>query len=472
MRSGYAILLSGTFVAASLLWLTIYCWFRVLGREVESARRELIRWAVRGLATPIVFLFAWNLAVFAGWLEGVVPLLPGLVINARQYVDIGPQLALGAGATLMVVTSYWAAFALARLLPELPREEMTKDDLKFWAIIYGVFVLPPAGLLAWWLGAAGIGFVVVVLAMPLLQILGRHKHKPVPMYAKAVARMKFGKYAEAEQEVIRQLEQCENDYDGWMMLAQLYAESFHELDQAEATVRELCDQPDLTPFQVSQAFNRLADWQLRLGSNIEGTRRALREVIARTDGTPFARTAQFKLKQLPHDQEELAEQRAPKRIRLPSLSDGSVASQPAEKGAPRREEARRQIDRWRVRLELSPDDFDLRERIAVLQAEELGDAKQAIATIEALLAHPDLPAERVPVWLAHLATWQLKLRHDEPAARRLLERLLREYPGTPHAYGASAQLWALEQASFASQHPVAAPEAAPKIRVQLDQPPA
>ena len=53
--------------------------------------------------------------------------------------------------------------------------------------------------------------------------------KMPPMYARAIARMKFGKYSEAEWEIIRELEKCEDDFDGWMMLAGLYANQFNDL---------------------------------------------------------------------------------------------------------------------------------------------------------------------------------------------------------------------------------------------------
>ena len=46
-----------------------------------------------------------------------------------------------------------------------------------------------------------------------------HVKPTPPMYARAIARMKFGKYSEAELEIIRELEKCEDDFEGWMMLA-------------------------------------------------------------------------------------------------------------------------------------------------------------------------------------------------------------------------------------------------------------
>lgn len=462
-----AILGSGVALAAVMVATTIHCWQRALGEENQEARQELLSWTLRGLATPILFLVIWNSLVMAGWLDQVVPLMPGVVLNTRQYFNPGPAFAMAVGVTLLLVSSLWSAFALIRLVPGLPRDDLASPELKWWLGIYLAVCGLPAALLVWWAGVGALGFAVVILLAPLIHVVSRPRPGPLVSYAKAVGRMKRGHYAEAEAAVIAELEKREDDAEGWMMLATLYAENFHDLQGAEATVRELIEQPNLTPFQISQALNRLADWQLKLGREPQAARRTLRELITRCEGTPFARTAEHRLAQLPLDQEDLAAREAPKRIRLPSLSDGAVEARPAERGSDRREAARREFDRLHVRLGLAPDDADLLERIAVLQAEELGEAGQAIRTVEGLLKRPDCPASKVPVWLSHLATWHLKFRGDETAARALLNRLIREFPGTSEAFGASSQLWTLEQRKLAASQAAAPIPAAPKIVVRL-----
>ena len=462
-----AILGAGVALAAVMVATTIHCWQRALGEENEESRQELLSWTFRGLATPVLFLVIWNSLVMAGWLDRVVPLMPGVVLNTRQYFNPGPAFAMAVGVTLLLVSSLWSALALIRLVPVLPRDDLASPELKWWLGIYAAVCGLPAALLLWWAGVGALGFSVVILLAPVIHVVCRPRPGPLVSYAKAVGRMKRGHYAEAEEAVIAELEKREDDAEGWMMLATLYAENFHDLQGAEATVRELIEQPNLTPFQISQALNRLAEWQLKLGRDPQAARRTLRELIARCDGTPFARTAEHRLAQLPLDQEELAAREAPKRIRLPSLSGAAVEARPAERGSDRRETARREFERLHVRLGLTPGDPDLLERSAVLQAEELGEASQAIRTIEGLLQRPDRPAAKVPVWLSHLATWHLKFRGDETTARALLDRLIREFPGTSEAFGASAQLWALEQRKLAASQAAAPAPAAPRIVVRL-----
>src|SRR2546430_11587326 len=52
--------------------------------------------------------------------------------------------------------------------------------------------------------------------------------------------------SDAELEVLHELEKCEEDFDGWLMLAELYARHFHDLPEADRTIRELCGQPNVT----------------------------------------------------------------------------------------------------------------------------------------------------------------------------------------------------------------------------------
>src|SRR5205823_4090341 len=121
---------------------------------------------------------------------------------------------------------------------------------------------------------------------------------------RAIAKMKFGKYTEAEWEIIRELEKSEDDFEGWMMMAELYANHFHDLAEAEQTILEICDQPRTTLPQLSIALHRLADWHLKLACDPDAARRALQMICDRARGTHLARMAQLRLQQLPATAEE------------------------------------------------------------------------------------------------------------------------------------------------------------------------
>src|SRR5204862_1678909 len=142
-----------------------------------------------------------------------------------------------------------------------------------------------------------------------------------PMYSRAIARMKFGKYKEAEWEIISQLERCDDDFQGWLMLAGLYAEQFRDVDEAEATVLEICTHPRVTPSQISIALHKLADWYLNLRDDPDAARRALYMICSRLPGSHLAHMAQLRINQLPENAEELREHRQVRPIPLPALSE-------------------------------------------------------------------------------------------------------------------------------------------------------
>jgi len=144
------------------------------------------------------------------------------------------------------------------------------------------------------------------------------------MYSRAIARMKFGKYGEAEKEIISQLEKCEDDFEGWMMLADLYANQFDDLAGAEQTILEVCDQPRTTHSQLSIALHRLADWQLKSAGDPDVARRTLQMICDRLPGTHLARMAQLRIHQLPRTAVELRDEQTARPIPCPRSATSSI----------------------------------------------------------------------------------------------------------------------------------------------------
>jgi hypothetical protein len=69
---------------------------------------------------------------------------------------------------------------------------------------------------------------------------------------------------------------------------------------------------------------------------------------------------------------------------------------------------------------------------------------------------PGQPESLRVEWLSLMAAWHLKYRHDEPAAREALERVLRDFPRAPQALAARRRLQLME-----AQHKEQAAETAP-----------
>jgi hypothetical protein len=291
------------------------------------------------------------------------------------------------------------------------------------------------------LGLAGIAFLAPMAGYGRSVL--RPKKAP-PMYARAIARMKFGKYAEAEWEIIRELEKREDDFDGWMMMADLYANHFHDLGEAEQTILEICDQPRTSVSQLSVALHRLADWQLTIGNNPEAAQRALQMICDRLRGTHLAHMAQLRINQLPRTEAELREQKTASTIPLPALGD-SFATEPEFAPATNRDKAVALANGYVQDLKQNPNNVSAREKLARTFAEQLEQADRGIEQLALLLNMPDQSDSKRAEWLGLTAAWHIKYRRDNEAGRQLLGRLIREFPQTPQAFAARRRLQLLER---------------------------
>lgn len=265
-------------------------------------------------------------------------------------------------------------------------------------------------------------------------------NKMPPLYARAIARMKFGKYKEAEWEIIRELEKSEDDFEGWMMLAELYATRFNDLAEARRTILEICDQPKLNASQLSVALHRLADWQLKLGSDPGGARKSLQTIVDRLPGTHLARMAALRLNQIPATVEQWRRQQAPSPIPLPALGDASMAleQQPAE--SLNRKDAAALANRLVEQLKTDANDVAAREQLARIFTNSLERSDLGLEQLRLLLNMPEQPDRKRAEWLGLTAAWLLKHQHDAATGRRTLERIIEEFPASPQAFAARHRL--------------------------------
>jgi len=274
--------------------------------------------------------------------------------------------------------------------------------------------------------------------------------KAPPMYARAIARMKFGKYSEAEWEIIRELEKSEDDFDGWMMLAGLYANNFHDPLEAEQTILGICDHPKTTSSQLSVALHQLAHWQLQWGDPT-AARRSLQMICSRLPGSHLAHMAQLRINQLPASAAEQRQQQRAAAIPLPALSETIDQALPAPESRVERHKAAEEANACVEILKAAPDNVSARERLARLLAEHLDKPERGIEQVNLLLDMPDQPDTRRAEWLGLLAAWHIRHLHDTDTGRKLLERLMREFPQSAQAFAARRRIWLLDTESKRSK---------------------
>ncbi len=430
-------------------------WVLACGLVPERGRsqflRSLLAWSSKGLLVPLLIWTLMNVGL--SWnLQPFMPQIQAARNNGGPWL---PEYLRVVAAGLFVISSFWTAVTLAWALLQagVSAEGETRAPFKALCLTCLVAMAVPAVFIVFFGGWSLLGLAGIALFAPMAGYGPGILHvKPMPpMYARAVARMKFGKYTEAEWEIIRELERCEDDFDGWMMLADLYANQFNDLPEAEQNILEICNQPKTTPSQLCVALHRLADWHLRRAGDPAAARRALQTICDRLPGTHLAHMAQLRMNQLPASAAELREQRSAAPIPLPALSDKiDQAPAPAESDRERHQAAEAANACVEI-LKHDPNNIPARERLARLFAERLDQPNLAIEQVTLLLDLPDQLDTRRAEWLGLLAAWHIRYRHDASTARAILERLLREFPQSPQAFAARRRLQLLDADSKASR---------------------
>jgi len=417
--------------------LVVYHW-KEFSAEVDDFKRAwFLRWLCGGVAIPLLIWILLN--------AGSMPFMPPLTKNVAKLRvgghDFEAMLAQTILASLVVV-SWWAAMTITWLLTALFRKARNRDDLILAGIVWSPVALISLGFFGYFFGWGAIGFAGFFWVWPLAQycLVEAQTAKPLPSYSKAIGKIKFGKYSEAERVIIAELEKSETDFDGWMMLAELYAGQFGDLREAEKTILDLCAEPSTTLPQISIALHRLADWQLNLRQDPVAARRVLEEICNRMPGTLLALTARNRINQLPNSRAELDELKIPRKIHLPALSE-DLGESAGDNAAPVDSSAAlRSANELVEKLNENPKDIAAREKLARIFAEQLGKFDLAVEQLELLSEMPERPAAKAAEWLALMAAWRIKRHGEGDEARQLLERLIHEFPESPQAFAAQRRL--------------------------------
>lgn len=444
-------------------------WERLLGQNTSPGAPAYAKWVAAGLVAPTVLWLLLN----CGLSSALPPLVPEIAFAKSGGGRWFPLVFTHTVPGLLAIGSYWAAVTFAHFAILTGIQAESRREFAIIAAVLSAILVPLAAFICWKGGLPWAGAALSIWLLPLVHFTVSlvWRPEPLPSYARAIARAKLGKYREAETEVIHQLEQRDDDFEGWMMLADLYANQFGDLAEADRTIRWVCGQPSVTPLQVSIACHRLADWHLKLANDPQAAAAALEELCRRAPGGHFEKMARVRMRQLPRSRQELIEQKNPKPIRLPQLpSDlGEAACQPEPRLS--RHEALNRAQEFVDRLKRDPNDAAQREQFAVLLAEELGKADLAIEQLQLLVAMPGQPEDKRAAWLSRIAAWQFRYRRDRPSAMSVLQQLIADFPQTAHAFAAQRWMKLLEMDEPARRETDHRAQAeAPKIKIVVRAP--
>ena len=285
-------------IVAGCLRVTLRLWDRHDLEDIGFTRRRFWIWMGKGMVLPV---FVWMLVNF-----GFPPEYPSLMPHVAavkgtpkwlyNWVGLFPAIVILAGTFWAGVTLLWLVVLHALEL------DGQRGDLVGALALWTVLLAPSYGLVFYLGGWGGAGLALTIVLTPVLYdqlALGNPRQRPVqPSYARALARVKRQKFAAAEREVIRQLEKADADYQGWMLLADLYATRFKDIAEAERLIEQLCQQPDITREQMCEALNRLADWHLALAEDRQAARAALEKISQAFPATHWGDAADRRIREL------------------------------------------------------------------------------------------------------------------------------------------------------------------------------
>ncbi len=427
-------------------WCSHRYWMR-LGADNSEWRDRYWVWVLQGFVFPWVLWCIFNI----GWGDKLPPLVPQ-IIDAQQTRQPWLGLWIGWGfAGAILIGFYWTAvtylWLVFRIFEEAQDKKEILQNIAFFASISGIV----SAVLVYSTGWIHLGPGLCATLLPVVHFTIDLAEKP-PLgatYGKAIGQLKRGKYQDAEWEVITQLEKSEEDFDGWMLLAELYARQYRNMEDAARVIFDICRQPTVQPFQISVACHKLAEWQLEVGENPVGARAALELLCRKLPGTHFARMAEQRIRQIPRTFEEFDELKQPKRIRLPSLREQYPTPSPATSGS--RSDAAAEANRLSEKLTDNPDDIPTREKLALVLAEKLGKVELAIEQLTLLGAVPEASDEQKAKWLGQIASWDFNRTKDKDQFRSVLRTIIRTFPATSHAFAAQRRLYLLEM-DFTEEH--------------------
>jgi tetratricopeptide (TPR) repeat protein len=255
--------------------------------------------------------------------------------------------------------------------------------------------------------------------------------KPQPLYSVAEARRKQGRYAEAREHLLGQLEQFPEDFRVQMMLAEIEAQDFGDVASAETVIQRLIAQKAQPPGSIVGALSTLADWHLKYGRDSEAAGRCFEQIAELYPGSEWAVRAAQRIAHLPTPA-MLGRDAAPQYPLPHTEEDIGLRMTDGLKPEPENDFAA-EAGRLVKRLEDYPLDWEARETLAFIYARDFQRLDLAESQLEQLLQFPNQPPKQLVRWLNLLADFQVKHGGTIAGANAALQRIMDLNPGAAAA---------------------------------------
>jgi tetratricopeptide (TPR) repeat protein len=257
------------------------------------------------------------------------------------------------------------------------------------------------------------------------------------LYSIAIGHRKRGSYDKAIAEIGRQLAMFPDDFQGWMMLADIHFKDRKDLPKALETIEQVLTLPELPPKSAAFALSSVSDWHMELGDR-DAARASLERIIELFPDSDESHIAAQRIAHLA-SAEYMADQASPRVLVVPH-SEERIGLRTEPMAAPVEEDAGTTAARYLDHLREYPLDNEVREKLALVYANSFKRLDLAASELEQLIATPNQSPKNIGHWLNILADLQIRLANDVEGARRALQRIIDLFPKSAAANTATVRL--------------------------------
>ena len=311
------------------------------------------------------------------------------------------------------------------------------------AAAFGLVIVIPAGvILAFiWLPAA-----VESLLSGLTGAMtgGNQQVEAKPFFYRALAKRRQGKFLEALAEIDTELLKFPGNLEGLLLKAEIQSDDLKNQAAATGLLEEIIQTPDRPRQERLAGQFRLAELQLHRIRDIPAGRTVLEQILEENPDTEAAHTARQHLAHLPGaDADALMGRKklvvVHHETSLGLTEDLGASALPQENWTERAQE-------WVTHLDAHPNDWEAREKLATIYADQFQRIPLAIDQVRLLIDQPGQPAKRIVGWLNRIADLELRAQTGVEAARAALEEIRSRYPESPWSDQAALRLATLGRA--------------------------
>ncbi len=321
--------------------------------------------------------------------------------------------------------------------------------------------------------SATSGFFVLIIAIPAGVILsfmwlptlvdtvlsgltgemtgGNLEIESKPFYFRALAKRRQGKFSEALAEIDTELLKFPGNLEGHLLKAEIQADDLKNLPAAVKLLQEVITTPERPRTELLTAQFRLVELLLHRIHDIPAGQSVLEQILAENPDSEAAHTARQHLAHLPGAHGAHSDN-GPERKKLVVVHHETSLGLTEDLGAQTlpQENWTERAQEWVTHLESHPNDWEAREKLATIYANQFQRIPLAIDQIRLLIDQPGQPPKRIVGWLNRIADLELRADTGVDAARSALDEIHSRYPDSPWSEHATLRTATLRKAAKAN----------------------